>query len=106
MLAKQLPPIVTALTYRHKAWVVGSAAPPESKMSALGDIDVIVPFSERSSAACLIPDSAVKTKFGGWRFKDRNIMVDVWPDDLANLFLSQQMRTAWQPLYGIRISKK
>ena len=105
MTSKDLPPIVTALTYRHKAWIVGSAALGNAKKALLHDIDVVVPFSGWSSAACLIPSNATPNKFGGWKFTDGKYVVDVWPDSLENLFLSNMMLIAWQPLHGIRVKK-
>jgi hypothetical protein len=98
-----LPAIVKKLTYGFDAWVVGSAADPNNDDPK--DYDVQVPFSTWGKACLLIPPNAVPNSFGGFRFEDEGMSIDVWPGELGWIFQRPSCRWAWHPASGIFITK-
>lgn len=100
---KHPPKLVCSLCFGHNSWVVGSAA--EESGEEPRDWDVMVPFSEWYSACFLIPSDAKPNTFGGWKCNSEGKIVDVWPGDLGNLFTYSQMKIAWHPKSGVRVSK-
>ena len=100
---RALPAIVVQLVNMHDAWIVGSAANPDSK--EIRDFDILVPFSEWRYAAILIsyyPDARPNT-FGGWKLTSEGTEVDVWPDDLGICLTNHLFEYAWHPRSGTRI---
>lgn len=94
---RHLPPICTKILHGHDAWVVGSAADPSAKLSDLRDIDIMVPFRNWAEAALLIPPDARPNTFGGWKFTDGPVTVDVWCGDLSHVMTSAIATKAWHP---------
>jgi hypothetical protein len=78
---REYPPIVTKLVNFHDGWIVGSAAYRASPR----DIDVLIPFSQWNKASLLIPPDAKPNTFGGWKFMDEGLEIDVWPGELSEL---------------------
>ena len=99
---KELPTSVKQFVQHYNAWITGTAADPNvNSIDDIDDIDVIIPFREWNKATGLIPDDAKKNKYGGWKYKDGNIFVDVWPNDLNSHMLSVMPKYLWQPRYDI-----
>lgn len=98
-----LPAIVKKLTHGFDAWVVGSAADPNNDDPK--DYDVQVPFSTWGQACLLIPKDAVPNSFGGFRFEDDGMSIDVWPGELGWIFQRPACKWAWHPASGIFITK-
>jgi hypothetical protein len=95
-----LPPITTKLTTLHSGWIVGSAANFDKDMKNIKDIDVLIPFNNWKEAAALIPAEAHPNTFGGWSFRDNQILIDVWPGDLAWFLTNSMANYAWHPQSG------
>lgn len=96
-----LPPIVAKLTDLG-GWIIGSAADPKSDLTSVRDWDVVIPLSEWNTCSRLVPMDAKPNTFGGWKIKDGDNIIDVWPDDLFRLCINHRMQFAWQPKYGAR----
>lgn len=86
----------------HNAWIVGSAANLDNENPR--DYDVLVPFSNWSTASTLIPRSAIPNIFGGWKFIDEgkvkgvfDTIVDVWPGDLSEFLTIDMVKFIWHP---------
>lgn len=100
----RLPRLVRLICSLSDAWVVGSAADPYNKDPK--DYDVAVPFGQWKKVAVCIPKDAKPTIFGdGWKFISDGKEVDVWPDDIVNIFLCAKCEWMWQPIRNIRIKK-
>lgn len=87
-----VPDTVRQLCWGHNAWLIGGFVDYLMKLYAgekcgeFRDIDVIVPYHEWQKAAYLLGGvDAVANKFGGFEFKEDDITVDVWPDDVARV---------------------
>jgi hypothetical protein len=91
------PALVRKLVINCNGWIVGSASKPEIDLATVRDIDVVIPFSYWSIAASHIPPTATPNTFGGWKIKDGEVTVDVWPDDLGLMFTSKLSYGAWHP---------
>lgn len=102
-MSSSLPPKVLALVTNYHAWIVGSAADPDCISPR--DYDVLVPYSEWGKASHLIPKDAVKNSFGGWKFKDNDIEVDVWPGEMGFVMQYVGLEYVWQPHIGLRFRK-
>ncbi len=100
----RLPRLVRLMCSLGNAWIVGSAADPNNLRP--NDYDVAVPYSEWKKVAICIPKDAKPTLFGdGWKFISDGKKVDVWPDDVVNIFLCAKCNWMWQPKYNIRIKR-
>lgn len=97
------PRIVCCLVNKFDAWIVGSAADP-NKASKPRDYDVLVPFAMWNSAASLIPVDSKPNSFGGWKFRDGDVDVDVWPGDLCWILTSPKTKFAIHPRSGTLVS--
>jgi hypothetical protein len=93
---KKFPRSVRAMTTSFDAWIVGSAATTDSPK----DIDVMVPWSRWHEAVTLIPSSASPNTFGGWKYTEDGVDIDVWPDSLDRLAALSQFIIAWHPKSG------
>ena len=100
-----LPKSVKLMVQHYNGWIVGSAANPQKNILQVKDVDVIIPFSEWNKASGLVPKNAVKNVYGGWRYVENGITVDVWTDDLNNFMNSNIPECLWQPRYNIRYKK-
>lgn len=103
-MARVLPALASKLTTHFGAWVVGSGANPDAKEFPR-DLDLVVPFHAWHLAAQLIPRDAAVNSFGGWKFDDEGVSVDVWPADLASLMTNPLVCHLWQPATGARFSR-
>ena len=103
---KELPPKVRVITTLYDCWIVGSASKEQAIASTLKDIDIIVPFHVWTYVASILPKDTKLNSFGGHRFKDNGILIDIWPDTLDNIFLNHICLSAWQPKYNIRVYKE
>lgn len=99
-----LPQIATKLCYLHDGWIVGSFADP-IQPTPPKDIDILIPFSNWKEAVALVPATATINTFGGWKFKDENMEVDVWPGDLAWLMTNNMVRNLWHPRTDSRFKR-
>lgn len=99
---KQLPMTVKFFVQNFDAWIVGSAASPKANISDIADFDVIVPFHEWHKAVSLIPKDATRNSYGGWKYKDGKVEVDVWPGGLLNFMFSDLPKFLWQPRFDLR----
>jgi hypothetical protein len=97
------PRLVAVLCQRFGAWVVGSAADP-SKCTPR-DWDVCVPLGRWGEAATLIPSNAEVNSFGGWKVKDGNYEIDIWPGDLRDVMLHHRTTWVWDPCTGSRFRR-
>lgn len=99
----KLPRFVRLICSVSSAWIVGSAADPYNNKPK--DYDVAVPLTEWKKAAPYIPKEAKPTLFGGWKFISDGEKVNVWPDDVVNIFLCAKCDWMWQPQSNIRIRR-
>jgi len=90
----------------HDAWIVGSAASPETNISLVRDFDIIVPFHAWHPASVNIPTYASVNSFGGWKFSINDIEYDIWPGDLGWFMIHSTNRYAWNPSRNIRMEKE
>ena len=102
-MASQYPPLVLAMTNIHDGWIVGSAADPSVHKPR--DIDIIISFTNWQQACVLIPKNAKVNSFGGWKCKDRGIIIDIWPGDLGWLMQYHRSQWAYHPRTGIRLQR-
>ncbi len=101
----QLPKSIKLLVQHYGAWIVGGSANPDALISTVRDIDVVVPFSRWNEASSLIPTDAKINEYGGWKFKQRGLIIDVWPEDLSVLMLNHKLKYIWQPRFNILYEK-
>lgn len=97
----KIPRFVKIVCFLHKGWIVGSSAKPDN-FEASKDIDIIVPFSEWSKVACLIPKTARPNSFGGWKFTEDDREIDVWPGEFHDILWVQKMNYIYNPHYNVR----
>jgi len=102
---KQLPPIATKLVNLFGGWIVGSAATPNAKLLELRDIDILIPYNNWQQAVALVPKDSIPNTFGGWKFKDSNISIDVWPADLDWFITNMRPIFLWNPKSNIRLGQ-
>lgn len=108
-MSSLFPPIVMALTHGHDAWIVGSAADPQTKLHRVRDLDVLVPFSEWNKASFLLHGANMIgiNSFGGFKFEEvkdeESFTVDVWPGELGAVMQNDRATWAWHPRSGRRI---
>lgn len=96
MNIKELPQIPTFLAREFEAWIVGTAADPNSQLSNIKDIDVVVPFSQWARASKIISLKEPScNKYGGWKIIDEGIVVDIWPDDITHVLTSGLVNWIW-----------
>ncbi len=105
MKINELPHSVKYMVQHYDAWIVGSAAQPSSNILQVNDVDVIISFSQWNKVTGLIPLDAKKNKYGGWKYSEEGIEIDVWPDELNNFMNSAIPQYLWQPRYNIRYKK-
>ncbi len=100
-----LPRSVKYMVQHYNVWIAGSAADPASNIDKVKDLDIIIPFEEWNQITGLIPKDAKMNSYGGWRYTEDNILIDVWPDNLNNFMSSSFPKHIWQPRYNIRYLK-
>ena len=98
-----IPKFVANAVTNHHAWVVGSAADPDNDNPR--DWDVIIPFADWHNIAPFIPSHATMNSFGGLKFIENEIEIDVWPGDLAFICRQDKFTWAWNPSLGVRVKK-
>jgi len=81
------------------------SAPGKNNHVCTGDdIDIVVPLDRWVQASKIIPHHARANAFGGFKFRDGALELDVWADDVARvLFMSpwkEKTRYLWSPKYG------
>lgn len=103
-MSSAYPPIVMKLTHNFDAWLVGSAA-DSNEVIRPRDYDILVPFHQWHSACVALPSSARPNSFGGWKFEEDGVEVDIWPGDLGWLAQRPGFRHAYHPLSGTRLSR-
>ncbi len=54
----------------------------------------------------MVPEDAKRNGYGGWKFKDEAMEIDVWPDDLNNFMSSHMVEYIWQPRLNLRYKKE
>lgn len=90
------PPFVTwACVVLGDVWVGGSMANEHCENPE--DWDLVVPFSAWSIVAARIPQNAIKTRFGGWRFNEDGAKIDVFPSDFSTLMQFPFVTVLWHP---------
>lgn len=100
--------LIRQLCYIYDAWIVGSAALPDTDLTTVKDFDLILPLYDYHKVCPLIIHSAniiQPNTFGGWKVQANNIWIDIWPDDLTRLAAMQQFKAAWHPRENIRLIK-
>jgi len=97
----RLPRLVWLICGSYNAWLVGSAADPANNDPK--DYDIAVPFNDWKNVSLLIPKDAKPTMFGGWKCVSDGKVIDVWPDDIINIFLCAKCDFMWQPKHNIRV---
>jgi hypothetical protein len=104
-----MPRTVRIFCTNHRAWIVGSAAAPIHYVPGSvqpRDWDVMVPWDVWHLAAAHVPEDAVRNTYGGWKFEEDGVTIDVWPDTLERLAVSHFFTCAYQPCTGVRIVKE
>lgn len=102
-----LPTVAKQMCFLFDGVVLGSSAEKLYKGYPLGpldDIDIVIPFDQWTKACKIIPGNAKVNSFGGFKFEDGGISVDVWMDDVTRvLFMSPwkgKNGYLWSPKYG------
>ena len=101
-----LPRSVKYMAQNYNVWIAGSAADLSSDITKIKDVDVIIPFEIWNKITGLIPKDSKMNSYGGWRYVENNVTIDIWPDNLNNFLSSSLPKCIWQPRYNIRYSKK
>ena len=96
---KEYPKTAHKLLHLHEGWIVGN----HSKTAR--DLDILISFLHWREAAALIPSTAKPNTFGGWKFLEDGIWIDVWPGDLAWLMTNTKFKSAFHPRTGTKITK-
>ncbi len=113
---KQLPTSVKLFVERCDAFIVGSAAYPNANIETVNDIDVVIPFHKWDVACIIIQTSFISdcedyekwkagvnlNVYGGLKFVDDGISIDVWPSDLNKYLLSSLVKYVWNPKFNLR----
>jgi len=99
---KQLSSIAVKLLQLHDGWVIGTAADPSCDLKTVRDIDIMIPWSNWSKAALLVPEEAHPNTFGGWKFDKDGVTYDVWPDELGSCLSNAFTKWVWHYRSGIR----
>lgn len=102
-MAKHYPRLVGLLVTNFDAWIVGSAA--NLKCDHPRDWDVLVPFHNWSKAVSCIPIDAKMNSYGGWKFKDGGVEIDVWPGDVGWIMSNPLTEWLWHPASGSRFQR-
>lgn len=97
------PAVILLWTQHHSAWIVGSAADPNKVRPR--DVDVMIPWRNWPQAAAHVPKDAKPSTFGGWKFQQGGVTIDVWPDSLDRLVELARFSWAWHPATDTRICK-
>lgn len=100
----KLTPFVCKVCTYYDAWVVGGAALPGAK--EIRDIDIVIPFEHWNQAVLLVPKDAVMNTFGGYKFLEGGIEIDVWPDNIGKLLTLSQFTNFWNPIKSLRWNKE
>ena len=95
------PVIVAALCTNFESWVVGSSANPDNVSPR--DWDILVPLSQWNRACHLIPKDARPNSFGGWKFTENGVEVDVWPGELSFVANQGKFKWAWNTASNRRL---
>ena len=100
----RLPRIARLICSLSNAWLVGSVADPFNNKPK--DYDIAVPFQDWKKIGLCIPKDAKPTMFGdGWKFMSDGHEINVWPDDIVNIFMCAKCDWMWQPIKNIRIQR-
>jgi hypothetical protein len=59
--------------------------------------DLVVPFPLWATIAARIPQSATPTRFGGWRFSENGVQIDIFPADILTLMQYPFVGALWHP---------
>ena len=95
-MTQRLPKIVSKFCYGHNAWIVGSGARDDNPK----DYDLAIPFSNWKQAGMLIPIDARPNSFGGWKFYQEGVPIDIWPCELGQLMTNEMVTHLWHPQSG------
>lgn len=97
---KQLPIEVKQMCQLFDCMVVGSTVD-----GVKSDVDLIVPYHKWQSAASTLSQmyTVSLNKFGGYRFKVQNTMIDIWPFSLEELFAGTQFSNVYIPKSRIEL---
>lgn len=78
---REIPNTAGVILNNCDSFIVGSAVFKDNPK----DIDIVVPFDKWHLASSLIPKNAKPNSFGGWKFEEDGIVVDIWPDSIGTL---------------------
>lgn len=99
---KKLPPLARKILVNGNAWVVGSSVLAGEPTK---DLDILVPIENWHLVAALIPENAKPNTFGGWKFVDQDIEIDVWPDNITSLLGREKFKAAYHFNSGYFLKK-
>ena len=102
-MSSQFPSKVSQLLQNFDGWLIGSAANPDNQNPR--DFDILIPFHMWHKACLSIPENAIPNSFGGWKFIDNNVEIDMWPGDLSYLAARPRFKYAYHLASDTRISK-
>ena len=97
-----IPSKVLKLLYDFNGWLVGSSVDKQNPK----DYDILIPFSEWSKACICVPNDATKNRFGGWKFKEDGIEIDIWPGDLSWFVTLPDFKKAYNYRYNVLLCKE
>lgn len=87
---QKIGPVTRQLCTLFDAIIIGGGvaymADNTGKVKPPKDIDVVVPIDRWVQASKLIPNGAIANSFGGFKFQDGPLEVDVWADDALRIF--------------------
>ena len=99
-----LPSFVRKVCTSHGCWIAGSAAHPQALITSIEDIDVVCSYAIWDTVAQLIPPNARINSFGGWKFKQNGLLIDVWPSDLGIILARAKCTNIWHPASNKRFT--
>lgn len=103
---EKLGPIGRQLCWLFDAWIIGGGVDyisNENNSLKPKDIDIVIPLDRWVQASKLIPKFAQANSFGGFKFEDFGLIVDVWADDIARLSFDNPSFQAYQPKYRVTL---
>lgn len=95
----RLPKRIYAIVCKHNVWLVGSAVTKDDAK----DVDLLVSFRDWPEVAIHIPPDAKPNTFGGFKWKEDNISIDMWPGDLSDLAASYMFKAAHNFKSGVTV---
>lgn len=96
----RLPKRLYAIVCKHNVWLVGSGVIKDDAK----DVNLLVSFRDWPEVAIHIPPDAKPNTFGGFKWEEDGVSIDMWPGDLSDLAASYMFKAAHNFKSGVTIT--